>query len=638
MKKLLSLAVASVMILSGAAVFAGCGELYEVPIDWDVDLSNPIELKGLFPETGLSAFGKDDGAKIIEEKTGYKMVYQEMGTNADQDVRNALNERQDFDIMKLTQAQYHPYLEDGTFLDLTELLETTPQGRTLYQLIDLMEFGWDSVTYTDTKGEKHIYGIPDFGFICMTDSALVWNMDHLKQVGITEAPDTIDGVTTAFEKLQEHFGKNNDKYHAFGIPGKNSCEVSQIKSAFDVPWNFYVDENGKIQQYVYSPNVDKYVQYMHDLYSKGILSEAWQSESQDSANQKFATELNSCTYISYWNVTPLINAIVAQDKENGGQIASKLGITNDYETIKENVIKWVTRIRGDGTHGSANQDVARLEGDPGGVSYYTVIPAHKSDHALYIIDYLAKKMEAFGDFYAGVEGQHWNKIQPGDKGNCDPSWSKDPVGLSADAPKAEDYTKEKDAEYAKYENLKEKIIFIRPYEYSYIKYSNKDPNAGNKLDPENMNEEPVTVKGGGYWCQLTKRYIDHIADNSQYCTGTNSVSAKSLFHLRETGFDAWQVSDPDGIGRISDPMWMSPPMKWWSPVSILCRTLLKDGLAAAINASDCIKALNNARESAKKKSIKKDTDDGKKELYYYWSDQISEEMTQWYNEVKLGRK
>ncbi len=639
MKKILCVAVASVMLLSGAAVFAGCGEEYSSSINWDVDLSKPIALTGLFPETGIPAFGKDDAAKIIEEATGYKMTYQELGGAADNEVDNFLSDQADFDIMKLTQAQYHPYLERGAFLDLTEILENTPQGQLLYQLIDLMDYGWESITYTDAEGNDHIYCIPDFGFVYMTDSALVWNIDHLNEIGFKEKwqkdiPEDLGEVTWALEELQKHFGANNNKYNAFCIPGSNSCEVSQIKSAFDVPWNFYVDDSGKIQQYVYSPNVDKYVNYMHDLRTKRILPEAWQADSQSSVNQKFASELCSCTYISYWNFTPLVNAMIdaLYKDENGknqkGQIAHKLGIPNTAEALKENALRWTMRIRGDGTSGSPDQEVARLEGDAGGVSYYTVIPAYKADRALYIIDYLAKKMLAFDDFYSGQEGTHWNKIQPGELGKAGPgegnyNWTQEPVGLSAEAPKGEDYTEENDAEYAKYENTKEKILFVRPFEYSYKVYSNKDASAGNRLDKENMDVEEVTVKGGGYWCQLTPRYISQIADNSQYCNGTNSVSAKSLFHLREEGFDAWEVSDVQGIGRIHDPMWMAPPMRLWAPVSILARTLLKNGIAAAIDADDPVSSLKLTRDGAKKKK--------------YWTEDISNEMTEWYNAVKLGK-
>ena len=631
MNKKLAVVVAGVMLASCMTAFVGCGTEYTSNINWDVDLSNPIELRGLFPETGMGAFGRDDSAKIIEEKTGYKMNYQEMGANADNDVQKFLSTVEPFHIMKLTEAQYHPYLEDGTFLDLTEILENTPQGRTLYQLIDLMEYGWDSVKYTDSEGKQHIYAIPDFGFVCMTDSALLWNLDHLNQIGFknkygVDIPETLSQVTWALETLQAKFNPDGKgSYHALGIPGSNSCEVTPLKGAFDMPFRFYVDENGKIQQYVFSENTTKYVQYMNKLRRGNILSEAWQNETQAGANQKFASELNSCTFISYWNVTPLINAVVSQ-----GNIAASMGIpatNNNYEYMRDNAVKWGLRIKGDGTDGSRVQEEALLEGDPGGVSYYTVIPFYMAEDALYVIDYLTKKIEAFADFYAGTEGTHWNKVVPGSEEFPD-----------ATAPLAEDYTEEKDAEYSKHENLPEKIIFIRPYEYTYTKYSNKDPEAGNRLDedPANVKEEKVTVSGGGFWAKLTKRYIEQIADNSQYCTGTNAVSAKSLFHFRETGFDAWQVSEPDGKGRIPDPMYMCPPMKMWAPISILSRTLLKNGIASAIDAvdSDPVESLNATRQGAREKSVKKP--DGIR--YYYWSDAISEEMTKWYTEVKVNRK
>ncbi len=624
MKKLLSVAMAGAMMLTGLAAFAGCVE-YTAEIDWDVDLSNPIPLRGLYPETGLGSFGDDDSSKIIEKATGYKMTYQEMGSNADNDVNNFLSTTEEFHIMKLTEAQYHPYLEDGTFLDLTDLLTKTEAGRTLYQLIDLMDYGWDSVKYVDNEGQEHIYAIPDFGFVCMTDSALVWNVNHLEQIGFkdqygVDIPETLGQVTWALEHLQEKFGADDTAYHALGIPGSNSVEISQIKSAFEVPWNFYVDENGKIQQYVFSDNTTRYAKYMNKLRREGILSDAWQGESQAGANQKFAQELNSCTYISYWNMTALVNAVVSN-----GMIAKSMGIDttgadtlNNYEYMRDNAVAWSLRIKGDGSDESVVQEVGRLEGDPGGVSYYTVIPQYMAEDALYIIDFLAKKMVNFDRFYAGEEGTHWNVIPT-------------PEG----APAPETYTPETDAEFTAHEDLAKKIIFIRPYEYKYTRYYNTDPSKGNILDEETMGQEEITVKGGGQWIQLTDRYIAHIADNSQYCNGTNSISAKSLFHLRETGFDAWPVADNEGIGRIPNPMWMCPPMKLWAPISILSRTLLKNGICTAIDqssAEECVSSLNTTREGAKTTFAKKN---GVK--YFYWSDAISDEMTEWYNSVKLGR-
>ncbi len=712
MKKFVSVAVASVMLLSGMAAFAGCGKLYTVDVNWDVDLSQPITLKGLYPETGIGAFGKDDTAKIIKNTTGYTIEYTELGSNADADVTNYLNTHAQFHFMKLTEAEYHAHLEKAELCDLTDLLHNTTAGRTLYQLIDLMDYGWDAVTYVDDAGQKHIYGIPDFGYVSMTDSAMIWNTRHLELIGfknqfpdnVSGLPETLTEVTWAFEKCQERFGADK-KYHAFGLNGSNSVEVTQLKGAFEVPLFFYVDDNGDIMQYVYSDNTTDYAMYMNMLRKKGILYEDWQKESSaGSLYSKFAQEKYSCVFQPYWNVNGLLDAIFTTDSETKDGMISHFGAdptaigeteSERREWIKENLIGWQLRVRGDGysfvgddgqTHTCKDQEKARIEGGPAGVSYYTCIPAYMQDKALYVIDFLAKKMEFFGDFYGG---NGYSKEQIDAEFNGDPSkLPEDTHWYEIDAPdgaptkedyetyveqyKAKGYTDEsvigeliESEVYNRWEDLGAKKIFLRPYSFSYIKYTNKDPSYGNMLhighvcpcgyqydgneewsqlpetyvcpqcgkakaefteDESDIAQEVVTYSKPGMWVQLTKRYEEVLADNSQYCNGTNAVSARILFHLRETGFNAWRVVIPTDETLIQNPMAMAPPLKLWAKHSIDCRTQLKNGICSAIDAKDggCLTALENARQGAIQQK--------------YWSDAIKKELTDWYKEVKLGQR
>ena len=605
MKKTISLVLAASVFMGVTAAFSGCGQLYTADINWDVDLTTPIELKGLFPASGMGSFGNDDTSKIIEEETGYKVVYQELGESSmENDVNNFLINREPFNFMKLNDGCYTPYL-DGTFLDLTELLEKTPEGKVLYQLIDLMDYGWDSVKYTDSEGQTHIYAIPDFGYVNMIDTALVWNTNHLAQIGFEAKyghalPETLSEVTWAFEALQEKFGSNKS-YHAFGVPGAASAEVNPLTGCFEVPYQFYVDDNGKIQPKNFSENMTDYVLYMNYLRNKDILSQNWNGSSATNASQLFADELHSCIYISYWNVTALVNAIVAK-----GNIAATMGVENTFQNIHDDAIAWTLRIRGDGytfenagkTVSCKNQEKAKLPGDGGGVSYYTVIPAYMAENARHVINYLAKKMEAFAAFFGGREGTHWNVIDA-------------PAG----APLAADYTEENDAEYTKYEDFSKKICFVRPYSYSYT-------------DGRSGEEKTVTVSEAGKWIQLTDRYVSQIADNSQYCTGTSAVAAKVYCHLHELGFNAWyyceNFADPDEW--IGNPMYMSPVMKLWGPVNILSRSFLLTGVESSINAPDPLASLDLNRKSVLKQKVKKNN-----VTYYYWSDEVSEEMTAWYN-------
>ncbi len=608
MKKLISLLLTVALITTACIGLFGCkgGEKYSYEIDWNVDLSKPIALKGLYPETSLSSFGNDDTSSIIQQKTGYTVNYTEVkGGNADNEINSILTTQTEYHFLKLTEAQYHPYLSQGAFLDLTELLEKTESGRKLYDLINLMDYGWDAVTYYDENGAKHIYGIPDFGYCVMEDTALIWNVDHLKKIGYVNAdgsvkvPSTIAEFTDAVNKCQAMFGSNKS-YHAFDVPGENSVLVTPLVSAFGVPLEFYLDESNQIQQYVFNDATAKYAEYMHDFFESGVLSKAWGNGSSSASCSNFANELCSVTYQPYWFVTALVNAIKSKNV-----IPQKLGVSNDFRTVHDECIAWTTRVRGDGTSGSQEQEKAMIHGGDAGVSYYTVIPNYMAKDALYIIDFLGKKIEHFDEYYGGLEGQHWNKTAT-------------PVG-------AKDYYEDGDYSYQQYETYAgaDSVIYLRPYSYSY--------RVGEMKSDGTYDKKIVT--GGGQWIKLTERYLAHIVDNSQYCNGTNRVSANVLFHLRETGFDAWQVTVPMDDTIITNPMTMCPPLTNWSVVSILSRTQAKRGVSSAIEKDDPTASINLTRNTLRSKSVSKG---GKK--YFYWSDDIVNEMTDWYVNVKLNRK
>ena len=642
MKKLISCVLAGALMATALAGFAGCGQEYHYDaIDTSVDLTKPITLKGYFPGQG-GEFGKDDTAKIIERETGYKVDYiQGPATALEGDVTRKLGGKEPYHFMKLNDACFSPHINDGSFCDLTDVLKNTPQGKVLYQLIDLMDRGWDAVTTTDEQGNKHIYGIPDFGYVHMINSGFIWNMDHLKKIGFSEQfqkekPETVEEFTWAVNKFQETFGGDQNKgYHALGIPGSGSLELEPLAGAFELPYNFYVDENNKIQIKYYHPNYDNYIVYMNKFHNSGALSPAWGSADANELNQQFAKENYSVIYTPYYYVTSLVNAVV--DKEI---IAKSMGTENTYWNMYRNAISWTLKLRGDGTNGSVNQTKAKLRGDPGAVAFYNCIPSYMSAEGMYVIDYFAKKMEAFGKFFGG------NGLMLEEQAEYDNDPAKFPqethwyeVDTPAGAPAAADYTEAKDAEYTAYEieHINEMYCFIRPYSYTYKDTRTKDVGGHS----EDGSEVEVEVTGGGYWTKLTKRCVDYIANNSLYCTGTQAIEAKAFVHVHEIAFQSWMYCDnyPDLETWISDPMYLAPFVPLWGPVNITSRSRFVTGEENSINTKskgdkeltreEILKAFNLSRSSAKTQFTKKD---GVK--YYYWSDAISDQMTEWYLQSK----
>ncbi len=644
MKKFLSITLAVSMLATAAAALVGCGggTLYQTAdIDWDVDLSKPIELTGLFPDSGMKTFGNDDTSRIIEAKTGYKVKYEELtGASVEGEISNALMNQEPYDFMKLNDGCYTPYLEadgyeGGSFLDLTELLENTPEGKVLYQLVDLMDYGWESVKYTDSKGVQHIYAIPDFGYVNMTGSALVWNVKHLEKIGFSkqynhDIPETLGEFTWAVEELQKTFGSKKS-YNAFGVPGAASAEIDPITGCFEVPYNFYVDGDGKIQIKNYSPNMQDYILYMNKLYNDHVLADNWNTSSSNTVAQMFAEENHSVAYVTYWNLTPFIDTIVGNKN-----FASNNGYANTVQEIHDKAIKWGTRLRGDGytfndPQGNPvsckNQTKSKLPGSSGGSSYFTVIPNYMAKNARYVIDYLAKKMECFADFFGGNGLLLADQEQYGNdpaKFPTETHWYEIPTPTGA--PAAADYKSDKatDDKYTAYEDFEEGICFVRPMHYEYVDTRTKDVGGFS----EDGSPVTVVVDEPGRWIKITERYVDYIADNSQYCTGTNAIAAKVYCHLHELGFKAWYYCDyfADPEEWIPNPLAMAPPFKLWSPVNITSRSYLLTGVETSIKSSDPLKDYQIYLDGALATSVKIS---GTK--YYYWSDAISEEMTNWYN-------
>lgn len=166
----------------------------------------------------MPAFGTDRTAQLIEQATGYKTNYREVADgSADNEINSILSTQGQYHILKLTEAQYHPYVEQDAFLDLTPFLENTESGRILYQLIDLMPYGWMAVRYTKEDGTDGNIRLPDFGYTVMEDTALVWNTQPLDAIGWYDdhdsVPQTIGELTEALTQLQSHFGTDKD-YHA----------------------------------------------------------------------------------------------------------------------------------------------------------------------------------------------------------------------------------------------------------------------------------------------------------------------------------------------------------------------------------------------------------------------------------------
>ena len=82
---------------------------------------------------------------------------------------------------------------------------------------------------------------------------------------------------------------------------------------------------------------------------------------------------------------------------------------------------------------------------------------------------------------------------------------------------------------------------------------------------------------------------------------------------------------------ILNHMELHPTFRWWSPISILSRTEVLFGVALAIDANDPVASINITRQALRTTKFSNINN----VRYYYWSDDISNEMSDWYWNVKM---
>lgn len=375
------------LLFALALVFStvGCGGTNEDWLNVDITQNKPT-LSGLYPASGMrdSEFQDSPTSRAFEEMTGYTVnYYQISGSNEEAEVGNALLEDNTYSFIKCGRGAYDQYVVQEAFLDLTELLEK--YGQNLLEVIpdDL----WEACKYNGK-----IYGIPEYGFGYMEDCALVFNVEHLERAGIAKLPETLTEFTQTIYKLQETLGAKDNNYHALAMTAADA-ELSIISSAFEMPKEFYADENGKVTNFIYSDKTLNYVKYMNRLVRDNCLPPNWDSAQAQQLMGWFTNENISVAYLPYWYVTPLCEQMAANKADKYPTVeAARAGL------------KWQTRIKGDGSNGSIVQSKGKFRAVDD-VGYFIAVPYQSRATAAYAIDWMNTRItdENYRRFVIGEE-------------------------------------------------------------------------------------------------------------------------------------------------------------------------------------------------------------------------------------------
>ena len=367
---------------------------YGEEINMDIDLTKKPTLEVLMPNSGKSidAVNSNYNAQVIEELTGYKVNYTQLPADASQTLSQIVMDKKQYDVMKLTKDQFSDLVNDEVLLDITDALEVFAPD----VLANISEESWEVVTV-----DGRIYGIPERASSDNIENPIVLNYDLMLELNL-DVPETLDEFTEVLRAMTKKLGKPALTFDKF------TPLVYSISAAFGIYsfWQEY-EINGKTEVlfYMNAPRYNEYVDYMHMLYSEGLVDQEVSGLSAADATNRFVNGFNSSSQgakagafaCSLWTVPAIVTGL-----ESNGVIS-----TNEAKGELTNYLAYIRALK---ENANDEEKVYRSSG----YTYITAIPYYMAENAGYALDWINSKIkdteeeDNFRQMVLGEEGTHWN--------------------------------------------------------------------------------------------------------------------------------------------------------------------------------------------------------------------------------------
>ncbi|NHN31409.1 extracellular solute-binding protein [Paenibacillus sp. S3N08] len=236
----------------------------------------------------LQIWQKDDYntypvAKLLEDKTGYKVQYDMLPQDKPQDKLNILvASAEPYDAITTGggsefKALYADYAKKGALTDLGPLIDKFGPN---------IKASVSQATLDAAKVDGKLYAVPTVA-VSFAGTSLMIRQDWLDKLGL-KAPTTLDELTAVLKAFKEKDpGGNGDKNVPFTIKGDDPL-VSNISGAFGLT-NYYNDIDGKLVPRILDPNFKEYINYMTDLFKQGLLDKEFGVNKDATMKEKFSS-------------------------------------------------------------------------------------------------------------------------------------------------------------------------------------------------------------------------------------------------------------------------------------------------------------------------------------------------------------
>ncbi|MBB6673450.1 extracellular solute-binding protein [Cohnella nanjingensis] len=287
---------------------AGCGKS-DSGADVGTTSSPAASSEGQKPTLrALQVWQKDDYntypvAKVLEEKTGYKVQYDMLPQDNALDKLNLLMASGDaYDVITTrgdsnNKALFSDYAKRGALVDLGPLIDKYGPN---------IKASLSPESIEAAKIDGKLYGIPTRAISIVSASLLV-RQDWLDKLGLN-----VPTTTAEFENMLKAFkekdpGGNGVNNIPFTIDGSYPF-VDSISGAFGMPngWN---DVEGQLVPRVMDTGYKDYLAYMNGLFKTGLLDKEFPVNKDANAKEKFASGKAGVIPLNWSDIPGIMDAL-----------------------------------------------------------------------------------------------------------------------------------------------------------------------------------------------------------------------------------------------------------------------------------------------------------------------------------------
>lgn len=292
-------------------------------------------------------------AKLLEERTGYKVQYDTLPQDKPLDKLNlVIASGEQYDAVTIgggsnEKAIYADYARRGALLEISELIEK--YGPNIKASISQESF-------EAMKVNGKLYGIPFKGVEFASYSILI-RQDWLDKLGL-KMPATVDEFTQVLRQFKEKDpGGNGDKNIPLVMQG-GAPFAENIVGAFGIPfgWN---DVSGSMVARVMDPAFKEYAAYMNSLYKDGLIDKEFAINKDATAKEKFSSGKAGAMVVGWFDLPGLLDALTKNQPQakavyvpalKGASGKAGLAMNAGFDRITfipkstknpEDVIKWM---------------------------------------------------------------------------------------------------------------------------------------------------------------------------------------------------------------------------------------------------------------------------------------------------------